>query len=296
MVEARGMKTVGAIEDPALLSESQRAALLTLLTDEDFSIYSAVRKKILACGPAAKDWLRPYATSSDPALRRRTHEIILFFEKQAADNAFLAFCIRHGEDLDLEEGAWLLARTVYPEINVEGYRALLDNFAGELCERINPSAPPRTILTLINQYLFDELGFSGNEEDYYDPDNSYLNRVLDRRTGNPINLCLLYMLLGRRLRLPIAGIGLPGHFICRFQSSSAEVYLDVFHRGKLLTKADCVHYLLNGSFSVKDEYLSPVTPRRLMLRVCANLYQIYLMREKEDEATRLQRYVVALGR
>jgi regulator of sirC expression with transglutaminase-like and TPR domain len=290
------MNTVGGIEEAALLSESQRTALLTLLTDEDVSVYSAVRKKILACGPAAKDWLRPYTISSDPALRRRTHEIILHFERQAADNVFLAFCLKHGEDLDLEEGAWLLARTVFPEINLDGYRAILDSFAGELRERIDPAAPARTILTIVNQYLFNELQFSGNEADYYDPDNSYLNRVLDRRTGNPINLCLFYMLLGRRLRLPIAGIGLPGHFICRFQSSSAEVYLDVFHRGKLLTKGDCVHYLLNGSFSVKDEYLSPVTSRRLMLRICANLYQIYLMREKEEEATRLQRYVVALGR
>lgn len=290
------MKTVGAIENAALLSESQRSALLTLLTDEDSSVYSAVRKKILGCGPSAKEWLRPHAISPDPALRRRTLEIIQHFDKQAADDAFLTFCLKQGEDLDLEEGSWLLARTVYPEINVEGYRALMDDFAAELRERLNPAAPARTILTIINQYLFDELRFRGNEEDYYDPDNSYLNRVLDRRTGNPINLCLLYLLLGRRLRLPIAGIGLPGHFICRFQSSSAEVYLDVFHRGKLLTKADCVHYLLNGSFSVKDEYLTPVTSRRLMLRVCANLYQIYLMREREDEATRLQRYVVALGR
>lgn len=290
------MKTVSAIGDSASLSESQRSALLTLLTDEDASVYSAVRKKILALGPGAKNWLRPHTISSDPALRRRAHEIVIYFERQAADNSFLAFCLKHGEDLDLEEGAWLLARTVFPEINLDGYSAILDSFAGELRERIDPAAPARTILTVVNQYLFGELGFSGNEEDYYDPDNSYLNRVLDRRTGNPINLCLLYILLGRRLRLPITGIGLPGHFICRFQSTSAEVYLDVFHRGKLLTKADCVHYLLNGSFSVKDEYLAPVTPRRVMLRICANLYQIYLMREKEDEATRLQRYVVALGR
>jgi len=75
-------------------------------------------------------------------------------------------------------------------------------------------------LVRMNEFIFGSLGFTGNMENYYDPENSYLNRVVDRRTGNPINLCLVYLMLARRLRLPIAGIGLPGHFICRFQSTS----------------------------------------------------------------------------
>ena len=112
------------------------------------------------------------------------------------------------------------------------------NWAAGLCHHRSGD-----LLLIINHYLFDELGFTGNEENYYDPENSYLNRVMDQRTGNPINLCLLYMLLARRLRLPVAGIGLPGHFICRYQSTAAEIYLDPFNRGKFLTKADCVQYL-----------------------------------------------------
>src|SRR5438876_1144393 len=80
------------------------------------------------------------------------------------------------------------------------------------------------VLGVINQHLFTELGFHGNEQNYYEPDNSYLNRVLDRRTGNPISLCLIYLLIARRLRLPIAGIGMPGHFLVRYQSSTAEIY------------------------------------------------------------------------
>jgi regulator of sirC expression with transglutaminase-like and TPR domain len=123
-----------------------------------------------------------------------------------------------------------------------------------------------------------------------------LNRVLDRRTGNPINLCLVYILLARRLRLPLAGIGLPGHFICRYQSTAAEVYLDPFNRGRFLTKADCVQYLANANFSLRDDYLVPVSPRRLLLRICSNLHQIYQRLEQAVEAMRLQRYLVALAR
>ena len=196
----------------------------------------------------------------------------------------------------------MLAQTRYPRINLEAYQALLDGYSRELRERLDFGAEPRQVLAVINHYLFDELSFTGNEENYYDPENSYLNCVMDRRTGNPINLCLVYMMLARRLRLPVAGIGLPGHFVCRYQSSAVELYFDPFNHGRLLTKADCVQYLvhsafgLRGHFSVRDDYLAPVSPRRVLLRICGNLHQIYQRLELASETMRLQRYLVALAR
>ena len=190
----------------------------------------------------------------------------------------------------------MLAQTQYPDINLEAYQALMDSYAGDLRERLDVGGEPKQILGAMNHYLFQELGLRGNEENYYDPENSYLNRVLDRRTGNPINLCLVYLLLGRRLRLPLAGIGLPGHFVCRYQSSAVELYIDAFQRGTFLTKADCVQYLLRGNYSVKEHHLSPVSPRRLLLRICNNLHQIYQQLDLPTEATRVQRYVVALAK
>jgi regulator of sirC expression with transglutaminase-like and TPR domain len=281
---------------PAELSQSQRGALLSLLADEDPAVYRMVREKILSCGPPAAEWLRPHTMSNDPALRRRARQIVLHFDRQAADDHFLAFCLRHGEEFDLEQGAWLFAQTQYPLINIEAYQALLDGYTNELRDRLSSAAKPQDVLTIINQYLFTELAFTGNEENYYDPENSYLNRVMDRRTGNPINLCLFYILLARRLRLPVAGIGLPGHFICRYQASAAEIYLDPFNQGRILTKADCVQYLLNANCSLRDDYLTPVTPRRLLLRVCSNLHQVYQRLEQAVETMRLQRYLVALAR
>jgi regulator of sirC expression with transglutaminase-like and TPR domain len=278
------------------LSQSQRKALVSLLADEDPAIVQTVRAKILSCGPAAAEWLRPCTTSNDPALRRRARQIVLHFDRQAADDHFLAFCLRHGEEFDLEQSAWLFAQTQYPLINIEAYQALLDGYASELRERIDPTAEPRQVLTTINCYLFEEIGFTGNEANYYDPENSYLNRVIDQRTGNPINLSLLYILVARRLRLPVTGIGLPGHFICRHQSSSEEIFIDAFNRGKLLTKADCVQYLTNANCSRRDDYLTPVTSRRFLLRICSNLHQVYQRLEQAAEAMRLQRYLVALAR
>jgi regulator of sirC expression with transglutaminase-like and TPR domain len=278
------------------LSESQWKALVNLLGDDDRAIYQTVREKILSFGEEAGEWLRPHQLSSDPILRRRAREIVQHFDRQEADTWFLAFCLKHGEEFDLEEGIWLLALTQYPEINVEAYRALLDHFAAELRERIDFNETHKEILTTINNYLFDELGFSGDQENYYDPQNSYLNRVVDRRKGNPINLSLLYLLLARRLQLPVAGIGLPGHFICRYQSTSDEIYVDAFHSGKFLTKADCIQYLVSGSHGLQDEFLAPVSTRRMLMRICSNLHQIYSQMELMEETTRLQRYLVALAR
>jgi regulator of sirC expression with transglutaminase-like and TPR domain len=290
------MNCADSIPLPEELSERQRQALLSLLSDEDPSVYEMVRSRIVAYGPRSVEWLQPHLLSEDPLMRRRAREIAAHFGRQEADLRFLAFCLKQGEDLDLEEGAWLLARTQYPEINVQAYKAMLDECAAELRGRVDADSSPRRILARMNVYLFRELGFCGNEADYYNPDNSYLNCVLDRRTGNPINLCLVYMLVARRLRVPVVGIGLPGHFICRYQGADGEVYIDSFNRGRLLTKADCVQYLLRGNYSLNDENLAPVTPRRMLLRICGNLHQIYAQQEVEEPITRLQRYLVALAK
>ncbi len=282
-------------KEPAL-SESQRTALLTLLGDEDQAVYQTVREKILSCGEMALGWLQPHLLSREPLFRRRVQEIVEHLARQTADTRFLAFCVSQGEDLDTEQGVWLLSQTRYPDAHAIAYQAVLDAYAADLRDRIDLGAPARQILGIFNQYLFEELGFRGNELDYYHPDNSYLNRVMDFRTGNPLSLCLIYLFLGWRLKLPLTGIGLPGHFLCRYQSSTSEIYIDAFNRGRLLTRADCVRYLVQTSQGLQDGFLTPMRPRRILLRICSNLHQVYLQLKDTREAERLKRYVVALAK
>lgn len=289
------MKTPPVIQ-PSAPPERQRAALVKLLGDDDPAIYQAVRDKIVSCGENAREWLRPHALNPDPVVRRRVQEIVRHFDRLSTDNQFLGFCLKEGEDCDLEQGAWLLARTQYPEINTEAYSALLDSFAGELRLRIETLVRTRRILETMIEFIRQDLGFTGNEENYYDPENSYLNRVLDRRTGNPINLCIVYLLLARRLQLPMVGIGFPGHFLCRFQTASDEFYIDAFNEGKLLTKADCIHHLIRGNFDLHEHYLAPVSARKILARSCGNLHQVYARLGQKEEATKFQRYLVALTR
>lgn len=281
---------------PGGLSETLKSALLTLLADEDPAVHQAARARILAEGPTAVGWLRPHARSREPVLRRRVTEILDHFERQRADTDFLTFCLRQGADCDLEEGVWLLARTQYPGINVAGYRALLDSFAADIRERLGEAERTLGSLAVINDHLFNELGFRGNVEHFYDPENSYLNRVLDRRLGNPISLCILYWLLARRLHLPVVGVALPRHFVCRFQTPTETVFIDAFRRGKLLTRADCVRFLQQIGHGFQESYLAPATAGRTLLRLCSNLHQIYHEQGRREEEARFQRYVVALAR
>jgi len=278
------------------LLQTEQAALINLLIDDDPAIYHSIREKILSYGADVIPWLRTFHLDSDPATRRRTQEIITTLERQQFDSAFLGFCLKQGEDLDLEDGVFLLARTQYPNINVVAYRALLDSFAQDLKAKIGLRNPPETTLGTVNEHLFEHLTFRGNEENYYDPENSYLNRVMDRRIGNPISICIIYMLVARRLGLPITGIGLPGHFVCRFQSPMGEFYIDTFNRGKLLTKADCIKFLHDSNHTLQEGHLIPLSPRRMLLRICANLHQIYSQTDLSPEVSRFQRYLVALAK
>jgi hypothetical protein len=209
--------------------------------DDDASVYRKIRQKIISFGPSVGDWLRPHTLSRDQPLCAGGHRDHPLFRPSNADNVFLGFCLKHGEAFDLEQAAWKLAQTQYPDINV----GWLPGAVGQLCRGFarGPASggEPEEILGALNRYLFDELGFVGNEEQFYDPDNSYLNRVLDRRMGNPISYMPGLFAPGPRLLLPVTGIGLPGHFVCRYQCSSAEIYVDAFNHGKLLTKADCVN-------------------------------------------------------
>ena len=288
------MPTLETIPAPPALPEKQREALISLLADDDPAVYSMVRSKLLAFGPTASQWLRPYTLSSDPTLRRRAVEIVVHQARRASDLRFLEFCNRNGEDLDLEEATGLLAQTRHPDANLDGYRALFDTWADDVRSRIETMASTETVLTILNKFLFEKLAFKGNEQYAFEPDACYINRIVDKRSGNPIGLCAISLFMARRLRLPVAGIGLPGHFICRYQGSKQEIFVDCFRRGAFLSKADCVKHLLQTHISYGENQLSPVRPRRMLLRMCHNLVSTYGHLEMTDEARRVQRYVRAL--
>jgi regulator of sirC expression with transglutaminase-like and TPR domain len=278
------------------LPEPQRNALIKLLGDEDPTVYQAVKEKIISLGSDTQIWLKPCQLSGDPLIRRHAQEIVRHFDRELADTRFMAYCLQDEAQIDLEKGALLMALTEYPDINPMAYSAILDDLAGELREWLAAGDQQERLLERVNKFLFEEKGFTGNMENYYDPENSFINRVLNRRTGNPVSLCLVYTLLLRRLGYPVSGVGLPGHSVCRFNSDTEEVYIDAFNLGKLLTRNDCIEHLTRCKHEMREEYLQPMGARRMLARMCGNLEQIYLELKRDADASRVQRYLFALTR
>jgi len=189
--------------------------------------------------------------------------------------------------LPLDRAALELAAIEFPEIQPDAFISLLDSHAAELREHLTGAPDGACFVREANRYLFDELGFRGNTADYYDPKNSCLNEVLTTRTGIPITLSLVYMEIARRLGRPVAGIGLPGHFIVRYDDGLYSVFVDPFHGGRLLNAEDCFELAREVSqveIEPDRKWLAPVGKRDLLLRMLRNLSAAYSSRRRTDKA------------
>lgn len=205
---------------------------------------------------------------------------------------FLDYC-RVGE-IELEAGVWRLAQTRRPDLDVGRYRATVRSYVGTLAGRMKPTQPAEDWLATINRFLFEETGFRGNRDNYYDPDNSYLDRVIDRRLGIPITLSAVYLLVGSQLNLDVQGVGMPGHFICRLEEENREFFIDPFDRGRVLTRTDCIAAIRKQGIRFEPAMLEPVSPRRMLQRMCANLLHIYSKSGRQVESRWFEAYIEAL--
>ena len=188
-------------------------------------------------------------------------------------------------EVDLAEAALLIAEEEYPGLDRSRYLGALDELARAAARRTGGETEPHAIVNALSDYLFEEVGFHANESEYYDPRNSFLNEVLDRRLGIPITLSLVYSEVARRLRLPVVGVGMPGHFVVKFVAPHEEIIIDPFHRGLILTREDCARLVEGASGGVvqfRQEHLAAVSRKGILTRILNNLKGIYL-RQKDLE-------------
>lgn len=185
--------------------------------------------------------------------------------------------------IDLAKAALYIAQEEYPELDPEEYLNALDTMAVELQERLPSSQYPLRVIQSINQYLYDDLGFAGNKTEYYDPRNSFLNDVIDRRVGIPITLALVYLELSRRIDFPMVGVGMPGHFLIRPDISDMGIFIDAFDGGEVIFAEDCqerLSQMFQQPVELKPEFLARVSHRQLLARMLTNLKYIYLKEQK----------------
>lgn len=199
--------------------------------------------------------------------------------KTQARQRFQAEIQKPDAEIDLGAAALYIAQEAYPDLDCGAYLRRLDVMAKELTGRLPDNRYPLKVIRTINQYLFGELDFKGNFQDYYDPRNSFFNEVMDRRTGIPVTLSLVYLELAKRLDFPMAGVGLPGHFLVRPTLDEMNIFVDAFHQGDILFQEDCcdrIKQFYGKNAQLQPEHLAPIGPKPFLMRMLTNLKAIYL--------------------
>jgi regulator of sirC expression with transglutaminase-like and TPR domain len=205
-----------------------------------------------------------------------------------ARQAFLHEIRQSEAEIDVAKAALYIAQEELPSLDVELYLAQLDIWGAEVAENLPSESYPLKTIKYINKYIYEELGYRGNQEDYYDPRNSFLNEVIDRRTGIPITLAVIYLEIARRVNFPMVGIGMPGHFLIRPDFEDVGVFVDVFHQGEILFEQDCLE-LLRKMYqqplpSLPPECLAPIASKQLLARMLTNLKVIYIQQNDLNRA------------
>ncbi len=199
--------------------------------------------------------------------------------------------------IELAEAALLIATHVYPNLDIAHYLARIEELAKTLESRIQRDSGPSHRILALNEYLFAELGFAANEKDYYDPRNSCLNDVLDRRVGIPITLSLLYMEVGGRIGLSLHGVSFPGHFLVKCALPEGTVVLDPYSAGMSVGLADLQKRLGDARHEVSSalvaDMLVAAGKKEIILRLLRNLKAIYLRSQKFDRALPILDWIVA---
>ncbi len=256
----------------ALLPDHQIRALIQLLSDENLEVAERVREEILALGPRAEKFLHEVLDQRNPRVREATDELLSYLREEEIWNRLKTYSLGN---VDLEKGAFLLAQTASPDLDVSSDQARFDRMAQALKLKLGLNDSPDKVIEKMNHLLFIEHGFRGDTADYSNPENSYLNRVLDRGLGIPISLSAIYLFICRRLGLPFDGIGMPNHFIIRYQKGKDTRFLDPFHAGCVLTREACVQFLEAAGFGWREDYLAITPDREILARMIRNLITSY---------------------
>ena len=191
------------------------------------------------------------------------------------------------EQIDLAKASLYFAQAEYPDLYIPKYLSDLDAIAQKIEVQLTPERYPLKVVKTINHHLFEVLNFQGNKQNYYDPDNSFLHQVIERKLGIPISLSVIYLAIAQRLDFPMIGIGMPGHFLIRPKFEGVGFFIDPFNRGEILFIEDC-QARLNENYQqqlqLDPSWLESVSKKQILARMLNNLKFIYLHRREIDKA------------
>jgi regulator of sirC expression with transglutaminase-like and TPR domain len=283
-------KQMKRTKDP--LTSVELPSLIKLLDDESDFVYENVKERLIYHGDNSINFIKEYADLNDPLTLMRANEIISTINFDQLFEKFGRLKMENNKDL-LEEAVFLISMYGYPDINIENYKMILDKMAMDIEKRVDDRGyidhTSVDTINIINEYLFVERGFYGNSDNYYDPDNSYINKVLDKKIGIPVSISVLYILLAKRLNLPIFGVNLPSHFIIKYQDSTEEFFIDPFNKGIVISRDEVIQFLEKLGLDEEEfnhiPYLKIAEDKEIIKRVLANLLNVF---EKDKDEMKIE--------
>jgi hypothetical protein len=249
---------------------AQNDALLRLLEDDDPATLALIKDQLARRGRAVLPELQALLAVAEPPAARHLREVVAGIEAVEAEAIFGDFCGQFGRDGDLEEAAWRLAAVFLPGENFARQRNILDSWGKEVLRRLRKASTPIDRIETLVEFLGHDVGLRGNDEDYYNLNNSLLPEVIDTHLGLPITLSLVYILVGQRAGISISGTGLPGHFLIRHRHD----FFDPFHGGRRVGLDECRERMEQLNMTLTAAHLNPVAPPQFLIRMLANIRSV----------------------
>jgi len=252
------------------MTENELKALISLLDDDDKQIAAHVEDKILSLGKEAIPFLeKEWESNLNPSVQSRIEELIHTLQydllKERLKNWY------ESNDQDLLTGMWIIATYQYPDIELEKLKHELEQIYYETWLEFRPDLYPYDQVKVINSVIFNKLKFGANTKNFHSPGNSMINIVLETRKGNPITLCVIYMLVAQKLKLPVSGVNLPNLFILTYKDDNHQFYINAFNRGLIFSKQDIENYISELHLVPQNSFFGPCTNIEIIRRALRNL-------------------------
>lgn len=252
------------------MTENELKALVSLLDDEDKQITAHVEEKILSLGTEAIPFLeKEWESNLSPLVQSRIEELIHTLQydlvKERLKNWY------ESKDQDLLTGMWITATYQYPDIELEKLKQELEQIYYETWLEFRPDLYAFDQVKVINSVIFNKLKFGANTKNFHSPGNSMINVVLETKKGNPITLCVIYMLVARKLKLPVSGVNLPNLFILTYKDDNHQFYINTFNRGLIFSKQDIENYINELHLVPQTSFFEPCSSLEIIRRALRNL-------------------------
>lgn len=285
--------------------------MLYLLDDSDEQVVDAVCGRLLTEGLSVIPMLEQYwVSNSDPLRAGRIEQVIRNIQTDVLSGDFRRWM--DSEDRDLLQACLLVSRIHYPGLDIQSVVGFVENLCQSALRDLVWADSPHEKIQVLNRLIFGQYGFKGNNDNYHNPDNSFINRVIETRTGNPISLCNLYAIVARRVGIPVFGVNLPQHFVLAYCEDDGEeqhqsiavkredfgrvlFYINPFSAGQIFLSRNIRDFLEVIKIEPQPEFFEPCNNLEILRRMLRNLHYAYAENQDHDRRKLVEHYMNLAG-